>query len=137
MMNYKKKLVTVLCAVVALTALTGFIGCKAPVEGGTSVIAPQEEELAFSINVKETYIYSSFQLHINKTDNVVFSSSNESICSVDENGLVYAQGFGEAVITATRGEQTAQCRVTVVGESIVPSIQVAQESVSLVYSKNK
>lgn len=44
---------------------------------------------------------------------VVFSSSDESICVVDETGHVTAVAPGEAVVTATVGPLTATCNVTV------------------------
>ena len=44
---------------------------------------------------------------------VVFSSSDESICTVDETGHVTAVAKGEAVVTAAIGSFTAECRVTV------------------------
>ena len=45
--------------------------------------------------------------------NVIWSSSDDSIASVDENGLVTAHKYGTAVITATTedGGFTAQCKV--------------------------
>ncbi|MGN0448447.1 MAG: Ig domain-containing protein [Acutalibacteraceae bacterium] len=47
---------------------------------------------------------------------VKFQSSDESVATVDENGVVYAVGGGEAVITATTtdGEKTATCNLTVI-----------------------
>lgn len=47
--------------------------------------------------------------------NVTYSSSNEDVAVVDENGLVVGVASGEAVITATTedGSFTAQCTVTV------------------------
>ncbi|MBQ7117065.1 MAG: Ig-like domain-containing protein [Clostridia bacterium] len=50
--------------------------------------------------------------YINKT--VIWTSSDESIAAVDENGTVTAVGAGEAVITATTadGGFEATCRVT-------------------------
>jgi uncharacterized protein YjdB len=47
------------------------------------------------------------------TDKVEWSSSNESVATVDVNGLVTAVGGGSTTITAKAGEQTATCPVTV------------------------
>lgn len=44
---------------------------------------------------------------------VVFSSSDESVCVVDETGHVTAVAKGQAVVTATIGDVSAECAVTV------------------------
>ena len=46
------------------------------------------------------------------TEAVVFSSSDESVATVSEQGKIVAVNAGSAVITAQCGEQTAQCLVT-------------------------
>ena len=45
---------------------------------------------------------------------VTWSSDNEAVATVDENGAVTAVAGGSATITATVGEFTAECEVTVV-----------------------
>lgn len=50
----------------------------------------------------------------NATDKTVtWKSSDETIATVDQNGLVKAVGIGEATITASAGDQTAECALTV------------------------
>lgn len=44
---------------------------------------------------------------------VAWSSGNEEVATVDQNGLVTAVGKGTANITATAGGQSASCKVTV------------------------
>ena len=46
------------------------------------------------------------------TEPVVFSSSDETVATVSEQGKIVAVNAGSAVITAQCGEQTAQCLVT-------------------------
>lgn len=46
------------------------------------------------------------------TDEVTFSSSNEDVVTVDENGKIVAVGGGEAVITVKCGGQTAECKIS-------------------------
>ena len=136
MMNRKKKLLAfLLCASATLCCSLGLSACEQSSNSGG--IFTEKETLEFSMNSKDMFIYSSFQLHVNQMQGVTFTSSDESVAIVDENGLVYAKGFGEATITARLGELQTQCTIRVVGENIFPSIEVAQENVSLVWSENK
>ena len=59
----------------------------------------------------------------NKT--VTWSSNNETVATVDNNGKVTAKAAGEAIITAKAGDKTATCTVT------VAKADVAVESVTL------
>ena len=52
------------------------------------------------------------------TDELVWSSSNPDVATVDENGLVTAVGPGRTVISATAGSVSAVCSVTVRGGSV-------------------
>ena len=49
----------------------------------------------------------------NTTDSVVWSSDNEAVATVNESGLVTAVSNGSATITATAGNVSAACTVTV------------------------
>lgn len=49
----------------------------------------------------------------NTTDTASYESDDPSVVTVDENGLLTAVAPGEAVITVTCGESSAQCTVTV------------------------
>ncbi|MDO4288846.1 MAG: Ig-like domain-containing protein [Eubacterium sp.] len=64
---------------------------------------------------------------------VVWSSSDENIVYVDE-GYLYATGLGTATITATLGDFTASCQVTVTEESAekpLTAISLSPAQVSL------
>lgn len=50
---------------------------------------------------------------VNSTDKVVWDSSNDNVATVDQNGKVTAVGNGTAVITATSGNYSARCDVSV------------------------
>lgn len=56
---------------------------------------------------------------------VAWSSDNEEVATVDQNGLVTAVGKGTANITATAGGQSASCKVTV--NAPLQGIQIAGE----------
>ena len=64
---------------------------------------------------------------------VIWSSSNTAVATVDANGKVTARAPGTATITATAGEKTATCEVTV-QELVIPvtSIALDRDTVSLV-----
>lgn len=65
------------------------------------MFAGQEKELVLTVNP------------INFTDDVIWTTADEKIAEVDENGLVRAKGTGSTVITAAVGEQTVSCVVNV------------------------
>lgn len=63
-------------------------------------------------------------------DQIVWSSSDESVATVDQNGLVTAVENGDTVITATYGEITGSCTVTV--ETIpLKGIRINTESTTI------
>ncbi|MCK7485575.1 MAG: Ig-like domain-containing protein [Bacillus subtilis] len=53
---------------------------------------------------------------------ITFSSSNEAIATVDQNGLVTAIAAGTATITASAGDKSASCQVTVQAAVLVETI---------------
>ncbi len=74
------------------------------------------DKTELSIIRKDTAVLIPTITPDNATDkSVIWSSSNENICTVDENGKVTGTGVGTAVITAKShdGGFTAECKVTV------------------------
>ena len=66
------------------------------------------------------------------TDAVTWSSSDASVATVDQNGNVTAVGVGTAAITATAGDYSATCEVTVTIPVIpVSGITLSQNAASL------
>lgn len=66
----------------------------------------------------------------NATDKTVtWSTSNEAVATVDQNGKVTATGGGEAIITAKAEEITAACKVTVTVP--VQSVQLDHTEITL------
>lgn len=88
-------------------------------------ILPQLDIPVTGIDLKETEAeiqhYSSLQLNaatvpaVANNTKILWSSSDESIATVDENGVVTAVSVGDAIITATteEGGFAAECAVTV------------------------
>lgn len=61
---------------------------------------------------------------VNTTDKLTFSSSNELVATVSENGNITGVGGGEAIITVKCGEVTAECKVLCTfAEPIVPTTE--------------
>lgn len=77
------------------------------------------ESISLDINEQRLLVGGSFRLTAtvlpedadNKT--VVWSSSDEAVATVSEDGTVTAVAAGEAVITASCGDLSAECNVTV------------------------
>ena len=78
----------------------------------------KKESSQVSITEEETTIGVSdcYKLNVETENiaNVVFSSSDEKIAIVDENGVVTARKTGEVTITATVGENTDSCKIKVI-----------------------
>ncbi len=99
---------------------------------------------SISLNQSDMYLYlkSNYTLSVvfnptNATDkNVIWSSSNTNVVTVDENGNVNAVGLGETTITATAAfNNSATCHIVVVDENWVDpskeSITLSTNSVSV------
>lgn len=68
------------------------------------------------------------------TDKIVWSSSNITVATVSEDGLVTGVSFGEAVITATCGYISATCTVVVTETTEVENIIMDESSSYSVYT---
>ncbi|MCM1236477.1 MAG: leucine-rich repeat protein, partial [Ruminococcus flavefaciens] len=85
---------------------------------------------------KQIQLYPVVLPNYAKNKKVTYSSDNEQVASVDENGLVTIKGYGEAKITVTTedGGKTAECAVyitekTLPEEPTVSSVQVTPSSI--------
>lgn len=104
---------------------------EAPVVSAESItLSEQRAEL----KVGETVSITATVLPENTTDKkVIWTSSDESIATVDGNGIITAVAVGNATITATCGEATASCAVTVTEVPVVSaeSITLSEQSAEL------
>lgn len=85
---------------------------------GQYIIAPMTEKITLSSAQENIHVGDSLTLKatVEPTDSldaVTWSSSNKTVATVDANGKVTAIGAGKATITATAGNKTATCEVTV------------------------
>lgn len=70
-------------------------------------------DASISFNTLSAKQLSATKTPANASDPIVWSTSNASVATVSENGLVSAVANGSTTITATCGEQTATCSVVV------------------------
>ena len=131
--------VLLLIVIVALLAVTGYIGVKyflpyalaeetEPTE--TQVQQTEAPEVTEPVEVPctsivlvsggsvkldqigQNWLLNVIVLPIDTTDALVFTSSDESVATVNSEGKVTAVGPGEAVITITCGGESMECKIT-------------------------
>lgn len=105
-------------AIITVTSADGTLSdtCKVTVTVPLTGIALDQETLALAINGTESAKLTAAPVPVESTepvDGVAYTSSNEAVATVAEDGTVTAVADGEAEITATLGEYTASCKVTV------------------------
>ena len=100
-------------AIVAATVGSQRTSCEVTVSVPVGTVRVIPEEL--TLNVEESDTLRAFVSPEDATDQTItWSSSNTGVVTVDESGVVTAVEEGTAVVTATAGEKTANCTVTVV-----------------------
>ncbi|MBR3561440.1 MAG: Ig-like domain-containing protein, partial [Oscillospiraceae bacterium] len=103
------------------TTVTARIGeitrvCTVTVEQTAGSISLSETSLALALHSDSVAATATLTATVNpadSTDALVWSSSNESVATVDANGVVAAVAEGTATITVTCGSIKATCAVTV------------------------
>ena len=117
------------------TAPTTTVATEAPTET-TELVIPCEN-LALTSGgeivldeVGANWLINVLALPENTTDVLVYSSSDETVATVNEQGKITAVGEGTAVITITCGEQLLQCKVTCffIEETTAPTATTAPET---------
>lgn len=88
---------------------------------------PTPTVLTLSQSSVDMTVGGSTVLSASGAEGIVFSSSDESVATVAEDGTLQAVGAGSAVVTAKAGQQTATCQVTV--EEPAPDTPVTKELV--------
>lgn len=92
---------------------------------------------AVSMRETETYTLQAVVIPENATDkHVSWTSDNSAVATVDAEGIVTAHGTGSAIISATAGDYTGVCYVTVVnGSEIVAPVAITLSSEELTLDK--
>lgn len=93
----------------AITMIASFAGC------GNEPVDAENDSLNVENNI-EVAVGETTKIELSN-ENVVFSSNNEAVARVDENGEVTAVSDGEAVITAKIGDKEQTFTVKVSGKS--------------------
>lgn len=74
---------------------------------------------------KEIDRYEYFQLFLETADvEAKWSSSNDNVASVDQNGRVFGVSKGTAIITATVDGQSYTCEIAVKDLGYIPTVQI-------------
>lgn len=102
-----------------ITATAGSVSavCKVTVEG-VKVSEVKLDKTSVSLKAGETEQLTATVTPDNATDKTVtWTSSKPTVAAVDENGKITAVAPGTATITATAGDKSATCTVTVAKEA--------------------
>ena len=104
--------------------------CVVTVTSAATDIKLNKTEITLEIGKTETL--KATVLPADCTDEIVWESSNNKIASVKD-GVVTAEGAGTATITATAGDFSAECEVTVT----VPAAAVTLNKITLALEKGE
>ena len=104
-----------------------------------SSVGEVEDEVVISLAETESVMrFESKQLTATVKGSVAkptWTTSNPEVATVDENGLVSALTLGEAVITASIGDVSASCTVTVTETNIPHEIEISLDEISVFEGK--
>ena len=114
----KKFLITILAVLTATSFSVFAISCNKENDD-------EKTNVTFSLNyhLKSISLYETLQLEVEGFENLTWSSDNQSVVSV-VNGLVTANAYGTANITAKSGNYTDTCIINVLNEGKVPSVKI-------------
>ena len=119
----RKKILLVLIFALFCTVL--IVGCGNESEPLGSVEKLDIVDSALTLDCFETY---TLEVETQDVESINWSSSDPSIVSVDENGLLTAGiKLGKATITASSGEYSDDCSVTVILKNGLPEMSSVKE----------
>ena len=129
-MRKQSKRLCVLCIVLVAVLAGCMAGCgngkkKDPPEPPAP---PVTGEFALNYNEYTLSLYDSFRLEVAGYDGVTYTSADASVASVDGTGLVTANKVGgPVVITASKGDKSDTCSVTVTQSEYEPELVLYDE----------
>jgi len=130
----KKKLIPIII-VVAAALIILLLGIMTLLKGGGDPVSTEPKEEITQFTDERTLFLSSgntHQLHVVDGVEVTFISSNPSVATVDENGLVTAVAKGNALITISTDDTDSYCGVLV--DATGNFIDVSSRTPEIVFS---
>lgn len=79
----------------------------------------------------EKFAQTAVTVEGGNVNSLTFSSSDESVATVDKNGIVTGVGAGRVEITAYNGEKSGSTEITVFANSSFPKLNVGTTSLSI------
>ena len=127
-------------ATITATADGKSASCKVTVNGQPATVPVQSVELNQTtlelIAGKEATLTATVKPDDATNKTVTWSSNNETVATVDNNGKVTAKAAGEATITAKVGDKQVTCNVKVTAAEVaVESVTLDQSSLELIAGK--
>ena len=105
----------ILLSIITVVALFSMIGCEPDIKAVISLDATE-----VTLNVESTYTLTASVNPENAEVYILWKSSDKSVATVDDNGVVSALAVGTATITAfSTNAEEAKCVVTVRDNSII------------------
>ena len=105
----------ILLSIITVVALFSMIGCEPEIKAVISLDATE-----VTLNVESTYTLTASVNPENAEVYILWKSSDKSVATVDDNGVVSALAVGTATITAfSTNAEEAKCVVTVRDNSII------------------
>ena len=132
--DFMKKINSVLRVILFLSLILATSICVACSSNNTdndeidkAILTLNYSEL--TINEYETKFLNATK--INLEDDIVWSSSEPSVATVNEVGMISAVSTGQTIITATAGQKSVNCIVMVVKSFVEPTIEVNYNSINI------
>ena len=127
-------------ATITATADGKSASCKVTVNGQPATVPVQSVELnqtTLELKAGNTATLTATVKPDDATNKTVtWSSNNETVATVDNNGKVTAKAAGEAIITAKVGDKQVTCNVKVTAAEVaVESVTLDQSSLELIAGK--
>ena len=139
--NLKKAIISIL-AMISISSVFAFVGCgssESKNDNGSQsgVYNPSEEDNKPTLSidaVKEVELGETVKLTVyaaNIDTSLTWSSSDESVATVNENGEITTLSAGQTVITVRAGSLSSSCTLTVNQTSIAPVIILDSDDITI------
>lgn len=133
-MKRKSAWLLLLCAVCLILVACGPSEQDATTTAPTTTTTPKEVSVSLDTTLAELDVWDTLQLQAttqNTEENVSWHSSDDSVATVSDSGLVTAVSEGSATITARVAGKEATCSVTVTNSHTAPVLKPERTEVAL------